>query len=435
MSQYDNDTVTPYINTPAEIALLGAILLDGRYAYEQVQGIIKASDFYIPRHGYIWDAITNTVGELDFVTIASALGRIGKLADSGGDAYLTHLITSVPSSQNIAGYAKDVKRASIARTLHKTMTDTYTKITSGDDIETIIAGLSSALTTLDNPTPPKTHRERMQAYLEQRQALWLDPSIDDGISWGIPRFDRVFGLIKPQHLGVIAGQAKGGKSLLLAHLMLNMAKAGKRVALVSLEMSDYEIYDRLSEILSNVNYETARLQASTKGNWDKLVGAWNKLYQMPIALHDDSVRLSDIPRLIHQWRKDLGGLDVLIVDYAGLIEPDEPNARKAHWERMNEISVALKRLAISQKIAVLTAVQLNRDGYGRKPSMEHVSGTIGNVQNANWVLAVWREENPTLEGAFNILHMANRSRQAGQVIEMVQRGLQIHEVIRDDTRD
>jgi replicative DNA helicase len=159
------------------------------------------------------------------------------------------------------------------------------------------------------------------------------------------------------------------------------------------------------------------------------------LYKLPIAIYDDAVTLSAIPRLIRQFRQELDGLDLLIVDYAGLIEPDNPNDRRAHWERMNEIAVTLKRIAIAENLPILSAVQINRSGFGKRPSMEHISGTIGNIQNANVVIAVWRPEDEMLEGAINIYHMANRSKKSGQEIEMVQHGLQLHLVEKVDLRE
>lgn len=431
MSDYADPEFSPIANIVAEQVVLGSIILGGRGAYEKVSGVLTSSDFFMPRHGYIWDAITKIDGEIDIITIVDALGT--RYRDAGGDAYLVYLMTNIPSSQNIEGYAQLVKIRTIARKVLSLMDETKEAIMKGEaDIESIVSELSAGLSDIDTIGTPKTFKERVLDFATMREKLWDDPTLEDGLSWGLPMFDKTFGLIKPKNLIMIAGASKSGKSLVIAHALYNLAKAGKRVGLISLEMSDDEIFARLEEIISGVNFEEARADGTDARAYGKLLKAWGELHSLPIAIHDESVNLSSIPRLTRQFRKELGGLDVLFVDYAGLIDPDNPNDRRANWERMNEIAVYLKRFAIAENLPIISAVQLNRQGFGKRPSMEYISGTIGNIQNANAVIAVWRPEDDLLEGAVNIYHMANRSRKSGQEINMVQVGLQLHLVEKRD---
>jgi replicative DNA helicase len=430
---YDINAITPYIDMPSERAILGSVLLQGRYAYERVAGILSPDDFYMPRHGYIWDAFTQIEGEIDIITVATALGN--RLTDAGKDAYLADLMTNVPMSEHIETYAQTVRAKSIARQVTRLIQSAQQAITQGEvDIHSIIGKLSSALTNVNTLDIPKPFTERVRDFVSMREKLWDNPLLEDGLSWGLPLFDTYFGLIKPKNLIMLAGASKSGKSLVAAHVLYHIAKSGKRVGLISLEMSDNEVLARLEEIISGVNFDEARADGTSVEHYRQLLRAWSTLYKLPIAIYDDAVTLSAIPRLIRQFRQELDGLDLLIVDYAGLIEPDNPNDRRAHWERMNEIAVTLKRIAIAENLPILSAVQINRSGFGKRPSMEHISGTIGNIQNANVVIAVWRPEDEMLEGAINIYHMANRSKKSGQEIEMVQHGLQLHLVERVDLR-
>ena len=54
---------------------------------------------------------------IDQITVAQELDRQGKLAACGGAAYLSHLISVVPTSLDIEHYARIVARLAVSRRL------------------------------------------------------------------------------------------------------------------------------------------------------------------------------------------------------------------------------------------------------------------------------------------------------------------------------
>ena len=101
----------------AEEATIGAVLIDPD-CYLRLAAILKPADFYIWRHGWIWQAFENLTGggdPLDTLTIADELTRMGQLEEIGGPAYLTALINQVPTSLHAATYARKVKDTAIKR--------------------------------------------------------------------------------------------------------------------------------------------------------------------------------------------------------------------------------------------------------------------------------------------------------------------------------
>jgi hypothetical protein len=118
------DELTAPVSIPphdreAEEATLGSVLIDPD-CYPDLVSILDPADFYIRRHGWIWQAFGNLVRRgdpLDFLTIPEELFRMGQLEEIGGPAYLTGLLNQVPSSLHAATYARKVKDVAIKRRL------------------------------------------------------------------------------------------------------------------------------------------------------------------------------------------------------------------------------------------------------------------------------------------------------------------------------
>ena len=80
-----NGRVPPH-NVDAEASLLGAMLLS-RDAIGPAVETLSGDQFYVPAHGYVFDAIASLYGAgepADPVTVAEALTRAGHLDQVGG---------------------------------------------------------------------------------------------------------------------------------------------------------------------------------------------------------------------------------------------------------------------------------------------------------------------------------------------------------------
>src|SRR5262245_55815985 len=110
--------LAPY-SQEAEEAVLGAVMVNPE-AFLAVASFLKGEDFYIVRHGYIWDAlmrISERNDQIDFVTVQDELRATNHLSEIGGPAYLLTLINSTPTSIHAEVYGRLVERASIRRRL------------------------------------------------------------------------------------------------------------------------------------------------------------------------------------------------------------------------------------------------------------------------------------------------------------------------------
>src|SRR3990172_5104755 len=83
-------TAVPY-SREAEQAVVGAVLINPEVYYDIAQ-FLRADDFYVHRHKWIWEALTRLQEQripIDLLTLSEELDRAGQLAEIEGSAYLT----------------------------------------------------------------------------------------------------------------------------------------------------------------------------------------------------------------------------------------------------------------------------------------------------------------------------------------------------------
>ena len=117
----DQTPRTPPHSLEAEKSVLGSMLIS-RDAAELAAEMLSASDFYVPQHQDIFEAMTELVSRaqpVDSVTIVDALERAGKLASAGGLGYIAELSLFVPSAANVSYYINIVEDRSVLRQLIK----------------------------------------------------------------------------------------------------------------------------------------------------------------------------------------------------------------------------------------------------------------------------------------------------------------------------
>lgn len=106
----DGIVVIPH-NREAEEAVIGAILINPE-VYDDLASFLQPQCFYIHRHRWIWETfirLHDSGMPLDFVTVCNDLEAREKLADIGGQAFLTSVLNQVPTSQHAEAYGFIVK--------------------------------------------------------------------------------------------------------------------------------------------------------------------------------------------------------------------------------------------------------------------------------------------------------------------------------------
>jgi hypothetical protein len=113
----NSDKPLPH-NKEAEVAILGAILLDSRHAAEIIDGL-EPNDFFLPFHKVIFRHMKRLqslgMPTNDLVLLHDAIDHFNEIEAAGGAAYIASLPDGQPRVANLSRYAEIVKTHAQAR--------------------------------------------------------------------------------------------------------------------------------------------------------------------------------------------------------------------------------------------------------------------------------------------------------------------------------
>ncbi len=398
MSTTPDKTVPSAIE--AEEALLGALLIDPDVVV-QVATVVKADDFYVQRHGWIYEAICHLHDQrhpVDFLTVRDELERRGQLADIGGAAALSTLINAVPSAVHAYQYASIVQRTSTLRQLitaaGQIVRMSYDEAQDVEEIvnraEELIFSISEA--RLQRDLVPL--RSVMRRVMDELDELHRRKGEVLGVPTGFRSLDKILGGMQKSDLLIVAARPGMGKTSLALTMALNASRQhGARVAVFSLEMSSEQLVQRLLSQESRIDSQRLRLGQVQDNEWERLAAAVGVLSECAIYI-DDSAAIS--PFELRTKARRLAaehGVDLLIVDYMQLMNSGQRNENRV--QEMSYISRSLKQLARELRVPVVALSQLSRQVEGRadkRPQLSDLRESGSIEQDADVVMFVFRED-------------------------------------------
>ena len=112
------ETLPPH-DIEAEESVVGSLLIDSDGIFS-IATFLTPGDFYREKNQWAYEACFSLYERneaIDQVTVAHELEHRGRLEAVGGPAYLSYLVSIVPTSVHIEHYARIVHRMSIMRRL------------------------------------------------------------------------------------------------------------------------------------------------------------------------------------------------------------------------------------------------------------------------------------------------------------------------------
>ena len=218
---------------------------------------------------------------------------------------------------------------------------------------------------------------------------------------GFHDLDDVMGGFRKGDLIIIAARPSMGKTSLSLGMVLNAAKRGSRVGVVSLEMNREQSLARLLAAETGVHRQYLNRGYLNDEEWQLVLDASARLAQLPIFI-DDTAELT-IQDLSSKSRRLMAevGVDLVVIDYLQLIEGSAgPDTDRR--EEMSEITRGLKLLARELNIPIVACVQLPRATEymtNYVPKLRDLTDIGLALEDADIVMFIHREEmyNPDTE--------------------------------------
>lgn len=267
------------------------------------------------------------------------------------------------------------------------------------------------------------HLDTMEARAEGRISRWAT---------GLSDLDRMMdGGFCPGDLVIVGARPSHGKTAFGMTVGLNMA-AQRPVAMLSMEMSHTQLNDRITAMLGHVPLpDVLRPQKDNRDMWGRVLEATERAKALNWSACDACGLNINQVRARARALKRKHGLDVLIVDYIGLMSGLDQKLSRTY--QLEEVSRGLKALAKELQCVVLCLAQLNRNAdelpFDQMPNMSHLRDCGAIEQDADVVLLLKRPIvcRPELQGdwqSFAKLSIAKARQGATGIVNLHYHGSQ-----------
>ena len=224
-----------------------------------------------------------------------------------------------------------------------------------------------------------------------------------GIKTGLPGFDNYLPSgIMPGQLGVFLAYPGIGKSWMALYFAVQAWKQGRTPLVISLEMSETEVRNRVFTIMGEGLWSHRKL---SNGDVElDTLKAWHAKHlqgkpEFHIISNDQGgeINPSVLRGKIDQYKPDF-----VIVDYLQLMAPNQKSDNET--VRMKNLSRELKLMAIGEEvpiIAISSATPDDANDLTSVPTLGQTSWSRQIAYDADWVIALGRAQNSdVIECAF-----------------------------------
>lgn len=383
----------------SEKAVLGSVFIAPDKLLTAAE-LVQPSDFYYPANQTIFKAMLELADNgqaIDPLTIRNLLDSRGEFEPAGGMAYLTELVTAVPTSANIEYYAKNVADKAIARSVINDLTDSIAAVYNSDaGIDEIISKTEQSLINASSSRNKSSFKhiydviETAQVKIEERASMSSDVT---GTPTGFHDFDKITTGLHEDNLIILAARPAMGKTALALNIAQNVAvKAKKAVAVFSLEMGSESLVERMLAAEGNVMSYHIRTGKLSENEWQRLIYAQAQLAEAKIYIDDTpGIRVTEIRSRARKLDQETDGLGLIVIDYLQLITGNNPKNRQ---QEVSEISRQLKILAKELNVPVFALSQLSRNVEQRqdkRPVLSDLRESGSIEQDADIVAFLYRE--------------------------------------------
>ncbi|WP_288935092.1 DnaB-like helicase C-terminal domain-containing protein [uncultured Sphingomonas sp.] len=399
-------------NVEAEAALLGALMIDNRLI--DTIDELSAAHFYEPLHGRIFDAIAAAHRDgaaANPVTLRPMFERDASIDELGGVRYLAELTSSGAALIGARQFAKQIvdlaklrALADAGRAITEAALDTAGEVNPAARIEQAEAMLATAVESGGEAAASISFASAIgmaarasRDVAEGRATLGVQvkglPEWNDVVGGGLPAGDLIY----------LAGRPSMGKTALALRVARGAAAAGHGVLFISREMKVLPIglrmlADMLFEAGSSASMDDIKKGRLTAADHRLVAEIEGYASTLPLEFEEpNTINAARIAGMIRRHKRSMArrgfSLDLVIVDYVGLLDP--PTARGNREQEISDISRALKRAAMSTGVAMLALSQLSRaveQREDKRPQLSDLRDSGSLEQDADAVLFVYRAQ-------------------------------------------
>lgn len=316
---------------------------------------------------------------MDTILLTNELARRAG-SEFGLEDQIAQLLTQA-TARNVEAYCEEVKRAAQERRYLAAISEA-----SGPE------DLAAKLATL------KTEKGKdvadgftMGQLISDHYAIAKTDPEASFLRTGLTDLDNALGGgLQKSGLYIIGARPGMGKTTVAINIAENVARNGKAVLFVSLEMSTMQIMAKRVAAAGRISYSGIMSGQLSDGKYHEFLETINEIYERPFYCIDRSVMTVDD---IAMTARSIPDVQLIMVDYLGLIRASDES--KKLYEQVTEISRDLKALAKRLNIPVIALCQVNRDSTktkDKRPTLSDLRDSGSIEQDADGVILLHRAD-------------------------------------------
>jgi replicative DNA helicase len=233
-----------------------------------------------------------------------------------------------------------------------------------------------------------------------------EPVISSGWKWLDEKLDGGF-QTNGRAMYIFAGLPNIGKSIVLGNIAQNIAKQGKNVLLITLEMSEMMYARRFCSSLSKIPIRQLKTDTTTLEKYLKELRQNPKQGRIYIKEFPPS---TISPRNINSFIKKIKNagirIDAVCLDYINLLTTTFGSNT---YERIKHICEQVRALSYIFSCPFITLTQFNRSQYQAiEPSMESIGESYGMSATADFMAGIYQLDEDVEHGIIRLGLMKNR---------------------------
>ena len=390
---------TPPHDLLAEQSSLGGMLLS-KDAVADVVEVVRGSDYYIPKHELIFDAVLTLYshGEpTDVIAVTDELTKSGELSRAGGPEYLHTLTGLVPTAANAGYYAQIVSEKAVLRRLVEAGTRIVQMgYASEGEVMDLVNNAQAEIYAVNGNVDTEDYVPltiALTAATDEIEAAAGKDGNMTGVPTGFTDLDNLTNGFHPGQLIIVAARPALGKSTLALDFARAAAiKHDMPAIFFSLEMGRSEIAMRLLSAEASVPLQIMRKGQVSGQDWTKIASTRSSINDAPLYIDDSpNMTLVEIRAKCRRLKQKVG-LKLVVIDYLQLMTSGKKV--ESRQQEVSEFSRALKLMAKELQVPVIALSQLNRGPEQRadkKPAISDLRESGSLEQDADMVILLHRE--------------------------------------------
>ena len=351
--------------------------------FEQREFEFTEADFAIPMH----KKLINAINKLKLEKKEISMITINEKLEEDAIKYMAYLNTYIAGTDADALY-ESLKEYTKKRQIYFMANKIINEIKSVENVDIYIEKLIAHLQKIEFQT--NKEESFVSQVVETAQTIEKNMRKKEDLSLytGFFALDDLTDGLHNGELTVVGARPGVGKTTFALQIAETIAKKGKKVAYVSLEMSAIQMIQKLIAMRTGVNSRRIRNGDLTDSEIERVGFDCMRLGELKLNVLTKVNNIQSI-EITARRLKNKDNLDVLIIDYLQLVRNN--GNFKSREQEVADISRTLKLLSLELDIPIIALCQLNRNASKAEPTLADIRESGAIEQDADNVIFLYQK--------------------------------------------